>query len=86
MIKYNKFDEYDVKSDIKYTTYIVKKPKVKKVIQSTLVEIKDTNQTKVNVKVDTNESKVIEKKVIESTIEIKDTNTTQIVEKLQSDS
>lgn len=75
MIKYNEFDKYDVKSDIKYTQYIVKNPKVKKVIQSTIVEVKDTNQTK-----------VIEEKAIENVIEIQDTNATQIVEKIQRDS
>jgi len=87
MIRYNKFDKYDVKSDIKYTQYIVKKPKVKKVVQKIITEVKDTNQTKDNIKVDVkSETKIIKEKVIKSTIEIKDINTTQIVEKIQSDS
>jgi len=87
MIKYNKFEKYDVKSDIKYTQYIVKKPKVVKVVQSTVIEVKDTNQTKVEIKVDLKSKiKVIEEKATESIIETKDINTTQLVEKLQSDS
>ena len=87
MIKYNKFAKYDVKSDIIYTQYIVKKPKVVKAVQSTVIEVKDTNQTKVEIKVDLkNKIKVIEEKATESTIETKDINTTQLVEKLQSDS
>ncbi len=86
MIKYNKFDKYDVKSDIKYTQYIIKKPKVEKVIESVIEVIKDTNQTKVDVKVDTNETQVIEEKVIESRIEKKDINVTQTVKNTLSDS
>ena len=82
MIKYNKFDKYDVKSDIKYTQYIMKKPKVEKVIESVIEEVKDTNQTKV----DTNETQIIDEKVMKSTIDEKDINVTQTVENRLSDS
>lgn len=49
MIKYNKFDQYDIKSDIEYTQYIAKKPKVKKEPIKEL--IKESNTT---VVIDTN--------------------------------
>lgn len=85
MMKYNKFDMYDIESDLEYTQYIEKKPAVKAVVKSEIQEIKDTNQTKIvssdekkaDLKV---EVKNIEEKVdnsVESKVEIKDINTTK---------
>ena len=85
MMKYNKFDMYDIKSDLEYTQYIEKKPAVKAVVKSEIQEIKDTNQTKIvssdEKKADLKlEVKNIEEKVdnsVESKVEIKDINTTK---------
>ena len=58
-----------------------------KVIQSTITEVKDINQTKAEIKVDVkSETKIIKEEVLKDIIEIKDTNTSQVVEKQQSDS
>ena len=85
MMKYNKFDMYDIKSDLEYTQYIEKKPAVKAVVKSEIEQIKDTNQTKIissdEKKADLKlEVKNIEEKVdnsVESKVEIKDINTTK---------
>jgi len=87
MIKYNKFEKYDIKSDILYTQYIEKKPIIEKIVKNSIV-IKDTNQT--NKLTEVNKiiqlKKEIKVKDTNGTIKIQDINSTKLNEKLQSDS
>jgi len=83
MIKYNKFDSFDIKSDIEYTQYIEKKPKKELEVKAILAEVNDVNQTEtkaivgkiVDLKNDTNKA---QEKITMNVLEIKDNNITKI--------
>ena len=83
MIKYNKFDKYDLKSEMPYTQYIEKQIKVVKVIEDTTIA-KDTNQTIVEV-IDTKKItvEVIKKDTAKDLMEKKDINETLIKQKIE---
>jgi len=87
MISYNKFDKYDLKSDIEYTQYIEKKIKIEPEVKR-ITETNDTNATKiqsvpVKIEVLKKETKVIKDTVSENILNSEDTNETKEIQKLQ---
>ena len=88
MIKYNKFDKFDIESDIEYTQYIEKKPAVKTIVKD-IVEVNDTNTTVKKItpvkEVIEKEIKKTEKKVLETKTEVLDANQTIMNTKLKSE-